>query len=318
MPPKGPKKSTKSTSGEGAGKKNKDRCGVCLEPVLSGDKGLQCELCDIWFHNTCAEVSDELYSALVDSNKDNTNIVHWFCADCNTNFMATLKSVQALKKRHDILERKVDNLKAEVDDKFNSVELKLEQKANKDEVMSKEEAITEIKKETQTNIKAATDACASDILREVEEREKRKCNVVVFKVPELLNGTTEQKIAGDKETFQKICRSLGVEPTIKSIRRLGKKDPEVRGKHRPLWVQLSDPTHQMYLVSKAHTLKDSEDVSIKGYVLKKDMTPAERQEDSALWKELQDKRKEPSQSGDYKWVIRGNKVVQVKTTQQVN
>ena len=46
------------------------------------------------------------------------------------------------------------------------------------------------------------------------------------------------------------------------------------------------------------------------------MTPSGRREELELWKELQEKRKENAQQKNMKWVIQGNKVVQIKITEK--
>ena len=51
-------------------------CGVCNEPAVWTGKSLQCDECDKWVHQTCAQMSDSTYEAL----NENSNM--WFCPHC--------------------------------------------------------------------------------------------------------------------------------------------------------------------------------------------------------------------------------------------
>ena len=59
--------------------KDEDRYGQCTKVVMSRDNGLQCELCEMWFHSACEGIDDEVYKVLCKSES-----VHWFCKKCNT------------------------------------------------------------------------------------------------------------------------------------------------------------------------------------------------------------------------------------------
>jgi len=44
--------------------KELEKCGHCTKVVTDRDNGLQCELCEGWFHAACQDVSDEDYKVL--------------------------------------------------------------------------------------------------------------------------------------------------------------------------------------------------------------------------------------------------------------
>lgn len=72
------KASSSGTNSSQTGKlrKAKEKCGECSRLVKSEDKGIQCELCEAWFHSSCQAIDDEQYQALeADSQKD-TPILH--------------------------------------------------------------------------------------------------------------------------------------------------------------------------------------------------------------------------------------------------
>ncbi len=39
--------------------KDKDGCGKCSGLVTAKDKGVQCEICEVWFHCKCQGISDD-------------------------------------------------------------------------------------------------------------------------------------------------------------------------------------------------------------------------------------------------------------------
>ncbi|XP_060799413.1 uncharacterized protein LOC132901016 [Neoarius graeffei] len=59
---------------------NQDPCGVCQNQVKSGEKGIQCDSCDVWHHVRClpAEISLTDYQYDVLSSSD----AEWLCHTC--------------------------------------------------------------------------------------------------------------------------------------------------------------------------------------------------------------------------------------------
>jgi hypothetical protein len=53
-----------------------DGCGKCKEKVI--DEGLQCDLCDIWWHVPCSRLTTNAY--IVFSSKTGKHL--WFCITC--------------------------------------------------------------------------------------------------------------------------------------------------------------------------------------------------------------------------------------------
>ena len=66
-------------------------CGKCDKEV-DGDI-VQCEICDIWFHINCQDVSQEKFNALKMFDD-----IHWYCKSCGNATSKILKTVTALEK----------------------------------------------------------------------------------------------------------------------------------------------------------------------------------------------------------------------------
>lgn len=95
--------------------------------------------------------------------------------------------------------------------------------------------------------------CASTIATELAERDKRKCNVVFFNVPE--QGTTkEDRKAADVRILEEIGEHLGTNP-INPIDhfRLGKARDD--GSARPLLIKLSSEIRKQDILCNAKKCK---------------------------------------------------------------
>ena len=74
--------------------KDKDGCGRCSGAVTVKDKGVQCEICEVWFHCKCQGISDETYKVM---KKEQS--LHWYCAGCEKGFAKILESVTKIQKK---------------------------------------------------------------------------------------------------------------------------------------------------------------------------------------------------------------------------
>ena len=56
----------------------KTGCGKCSKDFRRAEKGMQCEICESWWHIKCIGMSDETYKYLkMEECKD----LHWFAPD---------------------------------------------------------------------------------------------------------------------------------------------------------------------------------------------------------------------------------------------
>ena len=69
---------TNSESGDGAWycTNCKADCGLCSGVVLKDHKAVQCDSCDMWFHNECSFIAETQYETV-----SNTNCT-WICPKC--------------------------------------------------------------------------------------------------------------------------------------------------------------------------------------------------------------------------------------------
>ena len=80
------RKSVKMEEVEDDKGKDDERCKVCSELCLQDDHALQCDMCDLWHHIDCENVSKAAYRIF-------NNKYLWFCDDCRVAFKVQKESV---------------------------------------------------------------------------------------------------------------------------------------------------------------------------------------------------------------------------------
>ena len=90
----------------------------CNRLVLNDQEGVQCDICDNWFHRTCVEISKEEYK-LQKKNESS----QWFCGKCLDEVRELKKELKVwkyenaeLRKANINLEEVVKNLNAKMKD----------------------------------------------------------------------------------------------------------------------------------------------------------------------------------------------------------
>src|SRR3989442_1058608 len=83
-----------------------DKCKVCDTNIKTEDEGIECEICEKWFHANCEGMSGAEYEFL----KAHYKSLHWYCEDCNKSVATTIKLFNSLKQKVDGLEEKLNKI----------------------------------------------------------------------------------------------------------------------------------------------------------------------------------------------------------------
>ena len=59
--------------------KEGDKCEIYDKGVGNKDLGIQCELCELWWHAGCVKIPEDVYKVLGKMSN-----LHWFCEACNS------------------------------------------------------------------------------------------------------------------------------------------------------------------------------------------------------------------------------------------
>ena len=169
-------------------------------------------------------------------------------------------------------------------------------------------------------------------MAEIEDRLKRKCNLVIFRLPEKDNTTesdsTDATARGtdevprlsakeeDKDLVRTILQQVGAKPVPNDVRRLGKYNRE-SSKPRPVRLSFNSEKERDEVLTLAYRSNknktEGNDKLCHKVILRKDLTVQEREEEDRLYAELKNKRQGSKASGDYRarWVRRRGQIVNI-------
>ena len=278
--------SVKSTPG--TAKSNNKSCKHCTKRLNETvDKLLTCGRYEHWSCCTYAKLT----LAECDVITKKASKVHWFCMDCDEEAMAAVKaSSQLFKEYTEQVNCRLDKMEGNPTNKADgSVVVDLCKRVDALSVLGEELRGKPVSPPSNRDTKAELLA-----VNEIEEREKRSKNVMIFNLPESPAATSDETANKDKEKIDEIGQILGaVIETTKTVR-IGKKET---GKVRPLKVILPNRTARDALLSKAKNLHKSEEEMAKNLVMKMDLTPTQRLEEKKLLVERNKRRDEDKANG---------------------
>ena len=335
-------------------------CKMCLtEYYRDDDKLVECERCELWECQVCAELLDVEYEALSKGSK-----MHWYCHKCNEEAVSAVKTSQLIETKckqyvgelrdeimvhinseiatvHDeiasvkqfteIQKSELATVKSDVDDlvSFKNKQTEANEKiitrmtaleghssTNKDtsvheEIVAVKELTEEHKSEFATfrsNVNERLQLNAEDTIKEVQDRQDRKLNVIFFNIEESNAEDLSQAKTDDMDQARAILGAMDVTVPMSNPQRLGKKD-DADTRARPLRVKLSNEQDIKRVLRGGAKLKESDEY--KSIYVNRDMTPLERKEWRKLLEERRIKNSEAVAAGqDANWVIRNNRVVQ--------
>jgi len=125
---------------ESSSAKEKADCSVCKKHV---NEGVECEICERWFHAPCVDMSKPTMKALVDDKS-----LHWYCEGCRN---GVVQIWEKIKERQDELEGKIKSIEKEMEGlrkDTNTKQAKMEHEIGKmkNEMKGMKEAFEEVKK----------------------------------------------------------------------------------------------------------------------------------------------------------------------------
>lgn len=279
---------------------SKHVCPVCVIQIIQSDKSIQCEDdCKRFFHQECAKLSNTDYSKY--ANPRTNEFKKWICRrdDCmdvgkqpmnqilsQLSFLAS--KISDLTDKVDLitsLPSKVDNLITEVESLNGNLQsLDLRVTTNESKIEELERKILNTK-----TVHGAPDTEAT--IAEINERERRSRNVILYNLPESKNNTASVRIEHDSNLISKIIAKFcpsDSEASFKSYR-IGR---PLKDRSRPLKVIFKKSTVVMELC-KNFSPSDlvEQEPNLRDVGISRDRTPAERkylQELRATLKEMTD------------------------------
>src|SRR5271156_1313686 len=84
-------------------------CPDCNKVVADRDCGLECEVCELWFHSKCQKVSDDAYQCL-----SNNPTMHWYCSGCNKGVAKILQALAKVQAKQEKLEKDLNECQVQI------------------------------------------------------------------------------------------------------------------------------------------------------------------------------------------------------------
>ena len=283
-------------------KKHKEEdCLICSE--VATEDVLECVWCDGRVHSKCVKMSEEQIILL-----GNVRNVVFFCNICLNTLPIALKYFEDLSPMDShitTLEKSITDIQStgnqvskqnqEVANQISDLTTKINQLvSNNNQMRSQIEDMKATMHTESTNQTPTAPGMTNslDIVDEMADRDRRRCNLVVYNFGE----SDDRK--KDIESFQGLCKDVfKLDVKITKAVRLG---PKIPNKQRPLLLTLENIDDKNYLLSHSHFLRKSE------IYIAPDRTKLERAKHKKLVEELKERRSK----GETSLVIRNGTIVQ--------
>lgn len=252
-------------------------CPNCKVVIKPGAPSTPCDGCRAEVHISCVGLSTD--DIRVTRNKSrNIKII---CNSCNR-FMGELGDIKTL----------MCTMREDFKEKFNKLEEKIAQN-NTADFNSLQTSISQLQADF-NNFKNSNSPNSSqksvfdEVFQEFNERQKRKCNLIVFGVPENPELSNEERVNEEKSQISEIIRcssvSLNGINDIKPIR-LGRHIPN---KTRPIKVTLESEEQVRQIIGKAKDLKSQQ--RFTGIFVSFDKTPRQIEQYRQVKNELEERK----------------------------
>ena len=207
--------------------KENDKCPDCSIKVKENDLAALCDACRTWFHKDCQEISDVLYSVMNSSEVDN---ISWYCSHCKRGVKCIMQQMISIHDKQNQYEKRLADFEKKWDD---------DSKANTDkfkDIQDRVEVLEQNGRGEHFNTK--------EVLKELEDRERRAKSIVLFNVPESEAEDAATRKSHDITMTKNICvEELKVDDIqVENAIRLGKKDTNQNESARPMRIGLKSQT----------------------------------------------------------------------------
>ena len=287
-----------------SGKKSKDRvdssssdsdgedesvqlCLKCEKNVCPLDNALQSEKYHYWSHIGCVGITKKAYETLQE-----LKTTMWFCKGCFKTAKQDIEGATTFKSNMRAMKDELVAIKSEI------------VKKNTNE----REAATETKATTTGGTKQDLEGKLEGVIKEREEVEKRKRNIIVHGLPEKRADGTERN---DTDALKEMCRDINIpEVEVFQLTRLGSKEPpqsyrEKTGSSdrpwtRPLLVKLKDEDTKFKILRAARELRSK----LSHAYITADLTPKQRDAERELRKKCKTYNKQNKDGESEAYILR--------------
>ena len=256
-------------------------CGKNASPKNKANKlgAILCSVCTYYFHPSCVDVDKEVGAEALRWVETGFSSP-WQCRTCKDALSKMNDAINANSRRILDLEQKQEAHAKDID--HNRKDIK-----RFDDNLKR--VIDRLDKLETDSAPAATSA----VLEELNERTKREKNLLLHNCSEADNpeDIEKQDRDGVKALFKALQIPFSCQESIRSIRRLGKKND----KARPIQLIFLQKVQRDMVLDKAPNLRKCENEFMKKVRITMDMTPQQRQAEQDLEKRVMHSNKNRSE-----------------------
>ncbi len=261
---------------------------ACNKKFKQNEYSVQCTVCGLWVHKTCAGMSDEMFNFL-DGQHKLTGAAYWACRSCTA-------YAQGMNHRMKEIETKLAEVKQSCSKNESDIK----------KVESEVEKLTEKVEKQAKLLEKMSVSGDGGVYEELREREARRSNVVMFGMVEAASEVMGRgRWDWDIKSCANLFAALRVELTADSIkfcRRVGERMGEAA---RPLVVGFYEES------DKSKLLKcDTRGTAFEDVEICPDLTKKQRQEEKGMLDEAVKRNMELSSEDRAKnlvWTVVGRK-----------
>ena len=268
-------------------------CLRCNKHVKKTEKSVQCYLCEQWVHagtGGCEATLDENCYKMLVSQKEQGGTLTWSCSSCAKSAARLDKLVQELGWKVTQIEEKVA--------------------ASDVRVAGMEEDVAVLKTKVGSlndNTGQVQENAAAAVFAEMNERERRRRNVVVHGLAEPAATVKDGKAReeADLVKFQELVDLIEVNIQVKDVRQFTKRLGEKKAgqEPRPLLLGFKDQAMKENILANTRKLAEAVDPWNKVNVVQ-DLTKMQRDEAEKLRKEAEKKNSDMDEEEAKNWVFR--------------
>jgi len=258
--------------------KAQNPCLKCDLNVAKNAKAVRCMFCKLFIHIDCAGITEDMYKFMSDQSAV-IGVMHYTCKACVSGTSVLFQEVNQIKQDLKRVEEKTDT--------------------NTEDITDIRGEVRDIK--SNVNPKKISKDTSTEVLKELDDREMKSRNVVIFNFPEPDISITEGEERKNSDLveldslFTVMKNNLTVEECVKFTRRLGVKQDE---KARPFLIGFNTLDNFNDLFSSVRNLKDS---TFSRVSITPDLTKAQRESDAAVLKEVEELNKNEEDSLNWVW-----------------
>ena len=267
---------------------SKNNCLVCrlTTNIIPSNRagGVQCRVCDSWFHPHCAQLSAEVFG-LITKWAELGQESPWKCQSCDRAGSKIQKIVDALSSK--VVEN--EKVLTEHSGRLDRVEDRGKLRDTRLDCQDKEI------KDLREQLTKIGDMGGPSLVREMDERNLKQNNLLFHRVLEASGGDAKSRLHHDKQSTQQLLNAMGVgeevgvESQIKTVRRMGARTSETVGEEgsdpRPLLVVFAHQYHSEMVLENSWRLAEADNMAMRSVSVVKDLTMRQRAGERELHKE---------------------------------